>query len=134
MPNAAVVVEEWDIVGSGPEIVMPYCVGGAAFPGNGGTGGGSLESDERDCCDIEGRFTVEPDSDLVRSNMESCDSCGDVASPDMDDDVTKVGAVVAVDPRRGFDRVKSLGIRTDVRRFDTLDPDECIFPWWCSWF
>ena len=78
---------------------------------------------------------MEPESDRVLSSKESCDSCGDVASPDIEEDDTILGAVVAVDPLRGFDREKSFGIRTeeDVKRSPaTLDPEECVFPWWCS--
>ena len=35
------------------------------------------------------------------------------ASPDIEEEVTSDGAVVADDPRRGFDREKSFGMRTD---------------------
>ena len=47
----------------------------------------------------------------------------------------KLGAVVAVEPRRGFDRENSFGIRTEEeasRRLATLAPEVCVFPW-CSW-
>lgn len=131
------VVDECDIIGNGPEIDIPYWTGGGGFAGNGGTGGGSLESDERDCCDIDGRLIVDPDIDRVRSSKESDEPCEDDVIPDMADEFTKEGAVVAVDPLRGFDREKSFGIRTDEEvslRPATLDPDECVLPWWCSWF
>jgi len=122
-------------VGNGPEIDIPYPTGRGAFVGNGGTGGWSLESDERDCCDIDGKFMVDPDNDLVRSRNESCDSWGEEAiapRPESDVDGVREGAVVAVEPRRGFDRENSLGIRTEEDanlRLPTLGPLECALPW-----
>ena len=74
VPKEAVLVEECEIIGNGPEIDIPYCKGAGGFAGNGGTGGGSLESDERDCCDIDGRFMVDPDNDRVLSSNDSGDS------------------------------------------------------------
>lgn len=72
----------------------------------------------------------------MRSSKESEESCELDVSALIDEVFTKDGAVVAVDPRRGF-REKSFGIRTEEDaslRPATLDPDVCVLPWWCSWF
>lgn len=136
VPNEAEFVDECEMLGKGFDMFIPYWIDGGGLAGSGGIGGGSLESEESDCCDIEGRLIVEPEIDCVRSRRLSCEeSDGDVAKPVIDAELTIDGAVVAVEPRRGFDLEKIFGIRTEDEaslRPATLELDECVFPW-CSW-